>query len=65
MEFLFTRAAGHSEYRALDTRPSHDKANHFRALVNILEKLIPLFVEFGAPATGGPTEPVKMMSSEC
>jgi hypothetical protein len=33
-------AAGHSEYRDLDTRPWHDKAHHFRALVNFLEKLI-------------------------
>jgi hypothetical protein len=40
MDFLFTRAAGHSEYRDLDTRPWHDKTPHFRALVNFLEKLI-------------------------
>jgi hypothetical protein len=40
MDFLFTRAAGHSEYRDLDTRPWHDKAHHFKALVNFLEMRI-------------------------
>jgi hypothetical protein len=47
MDFLFTRAAGHSEYRDLDTRPWHDKAHHFRALVNFLEKLIVYVEDYG------------------
>jgi hypothetical protein len=47
MDFLFTRAAGHSKYRDLDTRPWHDKAHHFSALLNILEKLIVYVEDYG------------------
>jgi hypothetical protein len=35
-----------------------------RLAVGIVAYVIPLFVEFGAPATGGPTELVKMTFSE-
>jgi hypothetical protein len=47
MDFLFTRAADHSEYREYDTRPWHDKAHHFRALVNFLEKRIVYVEDYG------------------
>jgi hypothetical protein len=47
MDFLFTRGAGHSEYRDLDTRPWHDKAHHFRALGNLLEKLMVYVEDYG------------------
>jgi hypothetical protein len=47
MDFLFTRAASHSEYRDLDTRPWHDKAHHFSAMVNFLDKLIVHVEDYG------------------
>jgi hypothetical protein len=53
MDFLFTRAASHSEYRDLDTRPWHDKAQHFRALVNFLEKRIVYVEDYGELALAG------------
>jgi hypothetical protein len=47
MDFLFTRAVGISECRDLDTRPWHDKAHHFTALVNLLEKLMVYVEDYG------------------
>jgi hypothetical protein len=53
VDFLFTRAAGQSEYQDLDTRSWHDKAHHFRALVNLLEKLIVNVEDYGELALAG------------
>jgi hypothetical protein len=53
MDFSFTRGASHSEYRDLDTRPWHDKAHHFSALVNLLEKLMVHVEDYGELALAG------------